>query len=210
MKRFLMLIALLAAFGGSEAGAQEGIKPIAKPTPKSSDYKWTVDLGAGLSLYHELFLGDFLARPDLVPGGTTRERHYTLPYVLSADIYRQVGPNFKLGLRTTLGYKQHYCYDRNDKVLGQINLLPATVVLVGKVSYYKGSEFEFYGTYGLGVSVDITIRDFYWKPSPSVAFSDLIAEVYPLGMRWGRKQGFLCEFGMGSKGLFNMGYFCNF
>ena len=93
MKRFLMLIALLATFGGV-AGAQEGIKPIAKPTPKSSDYKWTVDLGAGLSLYHELFLGDFLARPDLVPGGTTRERPYTLPYVLSADIYRQVGPNF--------------------------------------------------------------------------------------------------------------------
>lgn len=214
MKRTILLVCavVVAAWAGAQEVAPQQSQAVIEVVKKSAkpQYRWTIDLNAGLALYQQLFMGDFIDRPDVVPGGTISRRNYNLPYAFGADIYYRFTDSFSLGLRTTLSYEQTKCFDSKGAELGSIKALPATAVLVGKWSYYKGSEFEFYGLYGLGVSVDIVVKDFYWKPSPTVAFNDAIAEIYPIGLRWGHKRGCLIEFGMGSKGLFNVGYFRNF
>ena len=109
-----------------------------------------------------------------------------------------------------MSYKRIECFDGHGELLGRFVGLPTTVVLTSKLSYFVGSEFEFYGLYGLGTTLMIVLEDYYWRPTPVVKVRNYFAEFYPIGLRWGRKQGFFTEFGFGSKGLTNLGYFVNF
>lgn len=222
MKRVLLLSAVLMAAISMATAQQVEFKSDStthtvafdvkqpKVRPSAKQFKWNVDLTMGSMVYNKLFLEEWKTAPDIVPGGTTDWHTSGLNFFLSADIYRQLGPKFALGLRTSISYEQLNCYNAQDEVLGSVKTLPSTIVLVGKVSYYKGHEFEFYGLYGLGASLTINIDDFYWRPSPSISHAESIAEIYPIGLRWGRKMGFFGELGIGSKGLINAGYFVNF
>lgn len=199
------------------ATAQQPVEESALPTAHKTDFptprgdsRWSLEITICNDLYHRLFLQDALSPPDVVPGGTFKHITYEFPIHLSGDVYYRFSERFSLGLRTTLGQETIKFYGLEGETLGRIEALPLTAVVVGKYTYHKGSEFELYGLCGVGVSLQLYVRNLHWAPSPSVDYADTIAELYPVGMRWGRRQGFFTEFGMGSKGLVHMGYFVNF
>jgi hypothetical protein len=210
MKKLLLLLAsmVVVSIGGVSAQSVESATP--KKITKLGDARWTVDLSAGTMVYQDLMLLGYNPENDVVPGGTMDRDIYTFPFHSSADIYYRFSRRFSLGLRTTMSYKQIECFDGHGELLGRFVGLPTTVVLTTKFSYYLGSEFEFYGLYGLGKTLMIVLEDYYWRPAPVVKVRKYFAECYPIGLRWGRKQGFFTEFGFGSKGLTNLGYFVNF
>lgn len=210
MKKLLLLLAsmVVVSIGGVSAQSVESATP--KKISRLGDARWTVDLSAGTMVYQGLMLLGYNPENDVVPGGTMDRDIYTFPFHSSADVFYRFSRRFSLGLRTTMSYKRIECFDDHGELLGRFVGLPTTVVLTTKFSYYLGSEFEFYGLYGLGLCMMINVEDYYWRPSPSVSGRSFIAECYPIGLRWGRKQGFFTEFGFGSKGLTNLGYFVNF
>ncbi len=197
---------VVVSIGGVSAQSVESATP--KKITQLGDRKWTVDLSAGTMVYQGL-LG-YNPENAVVPGGTMDQDIYTFPFHSSADIYYRFSRRFSLGVRTTMSYKRIECFDSHGELLGRFVGLPTTVVLTTKFSYYLGSEFEFYGLYGLGLSMMLNVEDYYWRSAPSVGLRNYIVEFYPIGLRWGRKQGFFTEFGFGSKGLTNLGYFVNF
>ena len=210
MKKLLLLLASMVVVGIGGVSAQSVESAIPKKITKLGDGKWTVELSAGTMVYQGLMLLGYNPENDVVPGGTMDQDIYTFPFHSSADIYYRFSRRFSLGLRTTMSYKQIECFDRHGELLGRFVGLPTTVVLTTKFSYYLGSEFEFYGLYGLGLCMMLNVEDYYWRNTPSVGMRERIVEFYPIGLRWGRKQGFFTEFGFGSKGLTNLGYFVNF
>lgn len=208
MKKLLLLLAsmVVVSIGGVSAQSVESATP--KKITQLGDRKWTVDISAGTMVYQGL-LG-YNPENAVVPGGTMDQDIYTFPFHSSADIFYRFSRRFSLGVRTTMSYKHIECFDRHGELLGRFVGLPTTVVLTTKFSYYLGSEFEFYGLYGLGLSMMLNVEDYYWRSTPSVGLRNYIVEFYPIGLRWGRKQGFFTESGFGSKGLTNLGYFVNF
>lgn len=220
MKRYLLVLAI-AVMGCSVAKAQESTPARQESEParqessvlqkSSGEQRWSAAFSMGSMIYQYLFYyGLSTGQPDVIPGGTQHRDAYELPLYLSADIYRSFSKSFAVGLRSTISYNQLHCYDKQGQLLGKVVSLPATLSLVGKFTYYKGKEFELYGIYGLGLASRINLVDFYWKQTPSLGIFTTYAELYPVGMRWGRKQGFFAELGSGSKGLVSLGYFTNF
>ena len=187
---------VVVSIGGVSAQSVESATP--KKITQLGDRKWTVDLSAGTMVYQGL-LG-YNPENAVVPGGTMDQDIYSFPFHSSADVFYRFSRRFSLGVRTTMSYKHIECFDRHGELLGRFVGLPTTVVLTTKFSYYLGSEFEFYGLYGLGLSMMLNVEDYYWRSTPSVGLRNYIVEFYPIGLRWGRKQGFFTE----------SGYFVNF
>lgn len=213
MKKLLLILAFVV--GAQVTMWAQSVQSVDVPTTtkrieRIDDKKWTVDLSAGTMVYQGLMLLGYNPENDVVPGGTMDRDIYIFPFHSSADIYYRFSRRFSLGVRTTMSYKRIECFDRHGELLGRFVGLPTTVVLTTKFSYYLGSEFEFYGLYGLGLSMMLNVEDYYWRSTPSVGLRNYIVEFYPIGLRWGRKQGFFTESGFGSKGLTNLGYFVNF
>lgn len=213
MKKLLLILAFVV--GAQVTMWAQSVQSVDVPTTtkrieRIDDKKWTVDLSAGTMVYQGLMLLGYNPENDVVPGGTMDRDIYIFPFHSSADIYYRFSRRFSLGVRTTMSYKRIECFDGHGELLGRFVGLPTTVVLTTKFSYYLGSEFEFYGLYGLGLSMMLNVEDYYWRSTPSVGLRNYIVEFYPIGLRWGRKQGFFTESGFGSKGLTNLGYFVNF
>ena len=209
MKKLLMLGFFVAVVGVGTLLAQSEVAPVQKKITKLADAKWTVDISAGFSFFQEYVLFQQWEE-NLVPGGTINQSIYSFPFHSGVDIYYHFTPRFALGLRTTMSYKQIDCFGVDGELLGHYVGLPTTVVVAGKFSYYLGRKFEFYGLYGLGLSMMLNVEDYHWRSTPSVGLRSYIVEFYPIGLRWGRKQGFFYELGLGSRGLTNLGYFVNF
>lgn len=182
-------------------------------TPSSAgndvrDNRWSIHLSPGLSVIQH-FAG-YISDPQIVPGGTYTRTSYLLPVSLCADIYYRCSSWVSLGLRTATTYASLKCLDGEGAELGSIKALPFTAAVAFKTAYITRPEFEFYGIYGLAFGGTAILKNFYWIDAPSVELTGCIPEIYPFAFSLGEQKGFFAEFGIGSKGLINMGYFVRF
>ena len=179
MKKLLLILAFVV--GAQVTMWAQSVQSVDVPTTtkrieRINDKRWTVDLSAGIALFQELFLSGVHNEEAIVPGGTTHRNISNFALCASADVYYRFSDRFSLGLRTTLGHKQIECFNGNEDLLGRFVGLPTTVVLTSKLSYFVGSEFEFYGLYGLGTTLMIVLEDYYWRPAPVVKVRNYFAD----------------------------------
>lgn len=183
---------------------------VAQTTPNAdaNDNRWSFHVSPGLSTLQHFAGG--ITTPDVVPGGTVHQDKYKLSLSFCADIYYRCNRWLSLGLRTATTYGSLKCYDNDWKQLGAIKALPFTAAVAFKTAYITRSEFQFYGIYGLAFGGTATLKNFHWIEAPSVELTGCIPEIYPFAFSVGEKEGFFAEFGVGSKGVVNMGYFVRF
>lgn len=87
-----------------------------------------------------------------------------------------------------------------------------TLCVSAQTTYFRKGKFSMYGLWGLGVTAMFsqqTSEDSSAEHNTSVVVAPM-GNLYPLGISFGNNIGGFAEFGWGTKGIVNIGAYCNF